>query len=321
MPTNVEVPALGESVREAVLIKWHKNDGDAVEANEPICELETDKANVDVPAPAAGVLRRAKNEGDTVAVGDTIARIDEGGAGAGNAKPGAAKTAATGATGPVEKPPMASAVAQPAAPPAQKPEDFRPSVRKMVDEKKVNPADLKGTGPRGMVTKEDATRAAGGGSADDIADDASRAGAPSLPAQMRQVVHAPGTEGDGTKRVPMTKIRKKIAERLVQAQQTAAILTTFNEIDMSAIIELRTKFKERFEKQYGVGLGFMSFFAKAVVLALKEFPRVNAEIDGDDVVYHNYVNLGIAVSTERGLAVPVLHGVDQMTFATKIGRA
>jgi 2-oxoglutarate dehydrogenase E2 component (dihydrolipoamide succinyltransferase) len=168
-----------------------------------------------------------------------------------------------------------------------------------------------------MVTKEDAVRAAGGGGpvADDVADDAPR-GAPSIPSEMRHVAQAPGTEGDGTKRVPMTKIRKKIAERLVQAQQTAAILTTFNEVDLSAIIEIRNKYKEKFEKLHGVGLGFMSFFAKAVVLALKEFPRVNAEIDGDDVVYHNYVNLGIAVSTERGLAVPVLRNVDQMSFAT-----
>jgi 2-oxoglutarate dehydrogenase E2 component (dihydrolipoamide succinyltransferase) len=328
MPTNVEVPTLGESVREAVLIKWHKGDGDSVDANEPICELETDKANVDVPAPSAGVLRRAKNEGDTVAVGETIARIDEGAAGAGNAKPAASKTAAAGATtapggagygGQVAtsaKPQAAPITAPPgAASASSRPEDFRPSVRKMVDEKKVNPADLKGTGPRGMVTKEDAVRAAGGRGADDIADD-STPPAPSLPSQMRQVTQAPGAEGDGTKRVPMTKIRKKIAERLVQAQQTAAILTTFNEVDMSAIFELRTKFKEKFEKTHGVGLGFMSFFAKAVVLGLREFPRVNAEIEGDDVVYHNYVNLGIAVSTERGLAVPVLRNVDQMSFAT-----
>src|SRR5688572_22527493 len=237
MPTNVEVPALGESVREAVLIKWHKNDGDAVEASEPIAELETDKANVDIPAPAAGVLRRAKNEGDTVAVGDTIARIDEGGAG--NAKPAAAKAApaaagaATSTTSPggagyggqvaTSAKPQAVAVAPVSAPPggsgpSSKPEDFRPSVRKMVDEQRVDPADLKGTGPRGMITKEDAVRASSGpsgGSADDIANDAARGGGgtTSLPAQMRQIVHAPGTEGDGTKRVPMTKLRKKIAER------------------------------------------------------------------------------------------------------------
>src|SRR5688572_5224742 len=328
MPTNVEVPALGESVREAVLIKWHKNDGDAVAAQDPICELETDKANVDVPAPAAGVLRRAKSEGDTVAVGETIARIDEAGAGAGNAKPAASKTAASGATtapggagyggqvATAAKPQAApSPVTAPPAAASTKPEDFRPSVRRMVDEKQVNPADLKGTGPRGMVTKEDAVRAAGGPGRDDVADDAPRT-APSIPSEMRHVAQAPGAEGDGTKRVPMTKIRKKIAERLVQAQQTAAILTTFNEVDMSAIYALRAKYKEKFEKAHGVGLGFMSFFARACVIALREFPRVNAELDGDDIVYHDYVNLGIAVSTDRGLAVPVLRNVERMSFAT-----
>ena len=288
MPTNVDVPALGESVREAVLIKWHKNDGDTVDAAEPIAELETDKANVDVPAPAAGVLKRVKKEGDTVAIGETIARIDENG-----------KASAKKATPPT---------AQSASSKESKPEDLRPSVRRIVEEKQLDPRDIKGTGPRGQITKEDATR------------QAEPKPAPPMPAPAP----APASQEridfgkDGIARVPMSKIRKKIAERLVEAQQTAAILTTFNEADMSAIIELRTKFKEKFEKTYGVGLGFMSFFARAVAIALREFPRVNGQIDaekGDTIIYHNYVNLGIAVSTDRGLAVPVLRHVEQMSFA------
>jgi 2-oxoglutarate dehydrogenase E2 component (dihydrolipoamide succinyltransferase) len=331
MPTNVDVPPLGESVREAVLIKWHKQDGDVVADQEPVAELETDKANVDVPAPAAGVLRRVKNEGDTVAIGDTIARIDEGGAG--NAKPQAAKPAAAAAGNGGKTPApggagyggQVAAPTKPSSPPATtnrssttSTEDFRPSVRRIVEENKLNPADLKGTGPGGKVTKEDATRAVAAGSsrADEIrADETRPLVAPPLPASSQQVPAAAGFDGDGIKRVPMTKIRKKIAERLVQAQQTAAILTTFNEVDMTAIFEIRSKYKEKFEKLHGVGLGFMSFFARAVVLALREFPRVNAQIEGDDVVYHNHVNLGIAVSTERGLAVPVLRNVERMGFA------
>jgi len=326
MPTNVDVPSLGESVREAVLIKWHKNEGDAVAEQEPIAELETDKANVDVPAPAAGVLRRVKNEGDTVAIGDTIARIDEGGAG-GNAKPAAAAQAASAKPAPV-KSPSAAAPAPPApqssAPVAKPTDDLRPSVRRIVEENKLNPADLKGTGPGGKVIKEDAARLAASGpsaaaapapapapsKADEIHQDESRTLAIS-PSSAPAIIDS----GDGIKRVPMTKIRKKIAERLVQAQQTAAILTTFNEVDMQAIFDIRAKHKERFEKLHGVGLGFMSFFARAVVLALREFPRVNAQLDGDDIVYHNFVNLGIAVSTERGLAVPVLRNVERLSFA------
>jgi 2-oxoglutarate dehydrogenase E2 component (dihydrolipoamide succinyltransferase) len=316
MPTNVDVPPLGESVREAVLIKWHKNDGDTVTDQEPVAELETDKANVDVPAPVAGVLRRVKNEGDTVAIGDTIARIDEGGSG--NAKPAAPAKSATPTAAPAK--PASAPVTAPAASNQQSTtkgtDDLRPSVRRIVEENKLNPADLKGTGPGGKVTKEDATRLAESGtsSADEIREDETRALAPS-PVPAIVTARGAAADGDGIKRVPMTKIRKKIAERLVQAQQTAAILTTFNEVDMQAIFDIRAKYKEKFEKLHGVGLGFMSFFARAVVLALREFPRVNGQIDGDDVIYHDHVNLGIAVSTDRGLAVPVLRNVERLGFA------
>ena len=301
MATNVDVPALGESVREAVLVKWHKNDGDAVAAAEPIAELETDKANVDVPAPAAGVLKRVKKEGDTVAIGETIARIEEGAGG--NAKGAPSKSSAPATTTPRHS--AAPPRVEPKAPTPSKPEDLRPSVRRIIEEKQLDPAEIKGTGPGGKITKEDAAAAK-----------PQAATAPAVaPTPSRALEEIGEFDGDGTKRVPMSKIRKKIAERLVQAQQTAAILTTFNEVDMSAIIELRGKFKEKFEKTWGVSLGFMSFFARACVLALREFPRVNAEIDGNDIIYHNYVNLGIAVSTDRGLAVPVLRHVEQMGFA------
>ncbi|HYO10880.1 MAG TPA: 2-oxoglutarate dehydrogenase complex dihydrolipoyllysine-residue succinyltransferase [Tepidisphaeraceae bacterium] len=345
MPTNVDVPALGESVREAVLIKWHKNDGDAVAAADPIAELETDKANVDVPAPSAGVFKRGVKEGETVAVGATIGQIyakgeagaPSNGAGAGGAATAkAAAPAAPAATKPqASTAPAAGGGGGSGSSGGVKPEDFRPSVRRIVEEKQINPNHLQGTGPGGMVTKEDALRAAGTAGVN-AADQAQReataaeapspagkaspaAAAPTAPPPPSGISKAMGEIGDfgpdGTKRVPMSKIRKKIAERLVEAQQTAAILTTFNEVDMTAIMDMRAKFKERFEKTYGVGLGFMSFFARAVVLALREFPRVNAQIDGDNILYHNYVHLGIAVSTERGLAVPVLRHVEQMGFA------
>ena len=351
MPTNVDVPALGESVREAVLIKWHKNDGDPVAVAEPIAELETDKANVDVPSPVGGIFKRAVTEGQTVSVGATIGQIYASGeTGApGNGTGGGAKPAtgpaASAATKPAPAPaPAATSGGGTGAPPATpqprgevRPEDLRPSVRRLVEENKLNPNDLKGTGRGGQVTKEDVVNQLGAArvnQADQAQREARAADAPAGAGGKPQQAAAPAAsplpasaptkalaeigqfDPDGTKRVPMTKIRKKIAERLVQAQQTAAILTTFNEVDMSAVMDMRAKFKERFEKIHGVGLGFMSFFARACVLALREFPRVNAQIDGDDVIYHDHVNLGIAVSTERGLAVPVLRHVERMGFAT-----
>jgi 2-oxoglutarate dehydrogenase E2 component (dihydrolipoamide succinyltransferase) len=300
MATNVDIPALGESVREAVLIKWHKSDGDTVAVAEPLAELETDKANVDVPAPAAGVLRRVKKEGDTVAIGETIARIEEGsGSPAGKTTPARGSPAAPPR---VEQPPPEKK--------ATKPEDLRPSVRRIVEENKLDAASIKGTGPGGKITKEDAQGAVGAGALEPKASAPASAKPQPAGAAKEEIPFGP----DGIARVAMTKIRKKIAQRLVEAQQNAAILTTFNEADMSAIIDLRARFKEKFEKAHGVGLGFMSFVARAAALALREYPRVNAEIDGDDIIYHNYVNLGIAVSTDRGLAVPVLRHVEAMSF-------
>jgi 2-oxoglutarate dehydrogenase E2 component (dihydrolipoamide succinyltransferase) len=261
MATDVVIPALGESVTDAVLLKWHKQDGESIRADEPLCELETEKANVDVPSPAAGILKRTVIEGTKVKIGQTIATID--------VVPGAAPA----------KPPMSSAAAPPKSPP---------------------PAASPAPPPPPKVPSKELKE-------EPVGDTSAAAAAP--------LIAPPAAPKDGTRREPMSKIRKKIAERLVQAQHTAAILTTFNEVDLHNIIDLRTRYKEKFEKQYGVGLGFMSFFAKACVVALKEYPKVNGQIDGDDIVFHDYVHLGIAVSTDRGLAVPVLRNAQAMSFA------
>ncbi|HZN67775.1 MAG TPA: 2-oxoglutarate dehydrogenase complex dihydrolipoyllysine-residue succinyltransferase [Tepidisphaeraceae bacterium] len=382
MSTNVEIPSLGESVSEAVLLRWIKNDGDVVSAGDPLAELETDKANVDLPAPVAGVVRHVKEAGETVQIGETVARIDAAPAGGapapspgGNASKPAAAPAKGGSSSPPPLPP-----AQPqttpakdtgtsafvpsggghAAPPASKtpaapnkspvrPDEMSPAVRRIVEENKLDPAAIPASGPGGRLTKEDvqkyldsrsgakAPAPAGRQTDDDDTDDADGNGAPAprrtggqfaaappashpapaaVPASAASKAPGP-TEFDasGVKRVPMSKIRKKIAERLVQAQQTAAILTTFNEVDLFNLQEIRGRHKERFEKTHGIGLGLMSFFCRAVVLGLKEFPRLNAFIDGEDIVYHNHVHLGIAVSTDRGLAVPVMRHAEQMSFA------
>jgi 2-oxoglutarate dehydrogenase E2 component (dihydrolipoamide succinyltransferase) len=310
MPTNVDIPVLGESVREAVLLKWHKSDGDTVAKDEPLVELETDKANVDVPSPAAGIIRRTKEEGATVKIGETIARIEES-SGDNSAAP---KTVAVE----IPKPAVSE--------PAPSSEDLSPAVRRLVDENKLNPALIPATGPNGRLIKEDVLKHLEqlGGT---VAPPAPVPAAPSKPpakvptesAVIPPTQNPPSTamafDAEGIHRAPMSKMRASIARRLVEAQQTAAILTTFNEVDLSDVIALRAKYKETFEKTHGVGLGFMSFFARAVVLGLREFSRVNAFIDGNDVVYHKYVHLGIAVSTDRGLAVPVLRNVQNMSFA------
>jgi 2-oxoglutarate dehydrogenase E2 component (dihydrolipoamide succinyltransferase) len=324
MPTNIDIPPLGESVTQAVLLEWLKGDGEYVAVDDPIYELETDKANVPVGAPVAGILRQAKKAGDTVKVGETIARIEEAAAGA--AKEATVQKAA--ATVPAKS--TLAAPPTPAKSQAQTTEDLRPSVRRLVEENRLDASSIPGTGPGGRIIKEDVLKKLDGGAGEketsggngkSVSATPSRTAPPPVastkPSAPRPM--ADTGEGDfdakGVKRVAMTKIRKRIAERLVAAQQNAAILTTFNEVDMSAVMALRAKYKERFQEVYGVSLGFMSFFARAVVMALREFPRVNAFLDGDDVIYHNYVNLGIAVSTERGLTVPVLGHVESMSFA------
>jgi 2-oxoglutarate dehydrogenase E2 component (dihydrolipoamide succinyltransferase) len=331
MAIQVEVPSLGESVTQAILIKWHKNDGDTVRLDEPVCELETDKANVDIPAPAAGVIRRIKGEGETVRVGEAIARIDPAGVGAAAApaapvKSAAAAAAAASSTAPAE--PVTGAA---------KLEDLSPATRRIVEENKLDPSTIPGTGRGGRLTKEDVQAYLDGRPQQAGQGNGERTAAPSAPPaappparhEPPAAVTAPSPktapqpaaaaamhfDAHGERRAPMSKIRRRIAETLVKAQQTAAILTTFNEVDLQAVMDIRAKFKGDFEKAHGVGLGFMSFFAKAVVKALQDYPHVNAFIEGENFVYHQHVHLGIAVSTDRGLAVPVLKHAENMSFA------
>jgi len=297
MATQVEVPSLGESIKEAVLLKWHKSDGERVATDDPICELETDKTNVDIRASIAGILHPSKGEGVTVAVGEIIASIDEAGA----AAPAPAKAA-------------------PVAPPAKaagSPSDLSPAVRALVMENKLDPKSIPATGPGGRLTKEDVDKFLAKKPA--AAPAPSPKPAPPVPekrpapaAAVAPIIFDPG----GTKREPMSKMRKRIAQNLVEAQHNTATLTTFNEIDLTAVMDLRARYKERFQEVHGIGLGFMSFFVRATTVALREFPRVNSFIEGDDLVYHDYVHMGIAVSTDRGLAVPVLRNVQDLSFAT-----
>ena len=286
MAKEIRVPALGESVTEATIAKWFKNVGDAVKADEPMVELETDKVTVEVPAPASGKLTSiAAAAGTTVNVGALLGAIEEGAAGAA-AKPAAAAPAAA---------PAPAKIAEPAKTEAP----LSPAVRKIVTENKLDPATIPATGRDGRLTKGDV-----------IEQLAKPAPIPvSLPA-------AAPTPSGGEERVKMSRLRLTIARRLKEAQNTAAMLTTFNEVDMSAVMTLRNSFKDVFEKKHGVKLGFMSFFAKAVIQALKDVPAVNAEIDGEDLVYKNYYHLGIAVGTEKGLVVPVVRDADRMSFAT-----
>ncbi len=317
MATQIEVPSLGESVKQAILVAWHKKDGEQVATDEPICELETDKANVDVPAKTSGILHHLKEAGETVNVGEAIARIDE--------RPAAARSGTDASVATASAVQKSAAVAGSTQAPHG--EDYSPAVRRLIEEHHLNPKTIPATGPGGRLTKEDVEtfikRQEGNGKGQQQAPAAQQVQA--QPAPVRAAPPAPPSsstgpagitfDGSGIHRAPMSKIRRRIAETLVQAQQTAAILTTFNEVDLTEVINLRTKFKDQFEKTYGVSLGFMSFFARAVVLAVKDAPRVNAFIEGNDIVYHNYVNLGIAVSTDRGLAVPVLRNVQDMSFA------
>ncbi|HEX8340184.1 MAG TPA: 2-oxoglutarate dehydrogenase complex dihydrolipoyllysine-residue succinyltransferase [Tepidisphaeraceae bacterium] len=329
MPTSVPVPNLGDSVTQATLLRWHKSDGDVVTLDEPICELETDKANADVTATAAGVFTRAPGvePGTVVNVGQALGSVDA------DATP-TAKSPATKAPAPTAeaaRPAMAADGATAPTPTPREPsasaghveaggraDDLSPAVRRMIEEHKLDPTKIPATGPGGRLTKDDVikfTEAASPNSpsarkAVDV-ETGEAAVAKSLPAAAPLAQQAVA----GVTRTPMSKLRKRIAENLVRAQQTAAILTTFNEVDLSAVMAIRGKYKEKFEKSHGVGLGFMSFFAKAACAALKTFPRVNGQLEGDDVVTFDTVNLGIAVSTERGLAVPVLRGADKMSFA------
>jgi 2-oxoglutarate dehydrogenase E2 component (dihydrolipoamide succinyltransferase) len=301
MSIEVKVPTLGESVSEATVGQWLKKPGEAVALDEPIVSLETDKVAVEVPAPAAGVLGAlVANEGDTVNVGALLALIEDSVAAAGAQAP-APRTEA-----PV--PPASASEAPAAAPAAAPPGDaaaLSPAVRRAVLEYGIDPSTVKGTGKDGRLTKEDVMAAA-------AAKQASPAPAISAPAAAPA---AAVSGGRNEERVKMTRLRQTIAKRLKSAQETAALLTTFNDVDMTAVMEARAKYKDVFEKKHGVKLGLMSFFAKASVLALKDIPAVNAQMQGDEIVYFDYVDISVAVSAPNGLVVPVVRDVDKMSFA------
>src|SRR5712691_3034083 len=291
---EIRVPTLGESVTEATIGKWFKKPGDPVAVDEPLVELETDKVTIEVPAPAAGVLGEiAAKDGETVAVGALLGQIKEG--------VGAPSATAT-----------APAVEKPAAPaPAKSPTPdlpLAPSVRKLAAESGMDAATVPGSGKAGRVTKGDMMAAI-----------ERAASAPTPVAQPAAAIHvrapSPADDASREERVKMTRLRTTIARRLKEAQNTAAMLTTFNEVDMSAVMELRNRYKDLFERKHGAKLGFMGFFVRACVQALKEIPAVNAEIDGADIVYKNYYHIGVAVGTDKGLVVPVVRECDKKSLA------
>ncbi len=356
MAVNVEIPEVGESVTEVILVEWLKSDGDYVQKDEPICVLETDKADIELPAPASGALSRISKEGETIEVGGNVATIDD------NAEKSTAKKSAVkeapkpeAKQEPKQKEEGMSSQKQEASGQTKAPEQPReqtqletkdngkkaavaepelsPAVRRIVEEFELDPSEINGSGKDGRLTKEDVMRyvkegVSGRSKPEGKEKDSVSKEKPTSPKPVEnksddKPVASPESvdEGaiqfdqDGTKRVALTKIRKKIAERLVKAQQTAALLTTFNEIDMKALLDLRKKYKESFENKHGVGLGMMSFFARACVYALEECPRMNAFLDDDEIVYHQNINMGIAVSTDRGLVVPVVHNTNEMSLA------
>ncbi|WP_111496376.1 MULTISPECIES: 2-oxoglutarate dehydrogenase complex dihydrolipoyllysine-residue succinyltransferase [Marinobacter] len=294
MSTEIKAPVFPESVAEGTVATWHKQPGEAVERDELIVDIETDKVVLEVVAPADGVIEEiVKGEGDTVESGEVVGKFKEGAAGsAPAAKPAEEESKAEA--------PKAEAESKPAGGEAI----LSPAARKLADENGVDPNAVQGTGKDGRVTKEDVQKHIDSGSKPAAAPAATAAPAADV---------APGERPE--KRVPMTRLRASIAKRLVNAQQSAAMLTTFNEVNMKPVMELRKQYKETFEKRHGVKLGFMSFFAKAATEALKRFPAVNASIDGNDMVYHGYQDIGVAVSTDRGLVVPVVRDVDGLGLA------
>jgi 2-oxoglutarate dehydrogenase E2 component (dihydrolipoamide succinyltransferase) len=308
MTIEVRVPQLPESVADATIVSWHKKPGDAVARDENLVDLETDKVVLEVPAPAAGVLKEIKlNDGTTVTSGQLLAVIEAGATAVPGASAPAIMAASGGAATPGNAVTASSAVT--AATDAAKPDaaaaKLSPAAKRVVEENKVDPKAVAGSGRDGRVSKSDVVNYLS-------AKDAAPAPASKAPAGTP----VPGVRGArAEQRVPMTRLRARIAERMVQAQATQALLTSFNEVDLKAVNELRARYKDQFEKQHGVKLGFMSFFAKACVEALKKFPAVNASVDGNDIVYHEYFDIGVAVSTDRGLIVPVLRDADLQTFA------
>ena len=292
MSIEIKVPPLPESVSDATLVGWHRKAGDTVARDENLVDLETDKVVLEVPAPAAGVLQQIKvQDGATVVAGDVLAILEEG-EGEASAEP--------------EAPAEETKKAEPAKESGRAPKTS-PAVRRLLEEHDLDDTMVVGTGKDGRITKGDVL--------DFLKSDDSNNVTPGDPTPAVADDSAAATSERTEQRVPMTRLRARIAERLIEAQQTAAMLTTFNEVDLTEVMALRSRYKESFEKEHGVKLGFMSFFAKASVEALKKFPVVNASVEGTDIIYHNYYDIGIAVSTERGLMVPVIRDVDRMSFA------
>ncbi len=363
MAFEVVVPEMGESISEVVLLEWLKAGGEYVEKGEPICVLETDKANVDLPALEAGLLQPLKEVDAAISVGEVIARIEAGPPPAGSAEPAAAAAPAADSAPPAapapetpqETPPPAPAEPAPEAPAVNvKPSALSPAVRRLVQESGVDPSRIEGTGRGGRLIKQDvldflkAREAEGDGEPAEVeeapgsAPEAASAPAPpaapetapapreAAPAPTRKAepspapaptpqapapAPAPAPPAAGERREPMSRIRKRIAERLTEAQRVAAMLTTFNEVDLTEVMALRARHKERFQAKHGVSLGLMSFYSRATVIGLREIPALNARIEGDEIVYQEFVNLGIAVSTERGLLVPVVRGAEGLSMA------
>jgi 2-oxoglutarate dehydrogenase E2 component (dihydrolipoamide succinyltransferase) len=306
MATEIRVPTLGESVSEATVGTWFKKVGDTVKADEPLLELETDKVTVEVPSPAAGVLTEiVAANGETVGLGALLGQIAAGAAGAATAAPAAkpAEAAPAKAAEPAAPAPVAAAASASAAATSMPP---APAAAKIAADNNISTADIDGSGKRGQVLKGDVIAAVAKGIS-------APAATPAAPAAPRPVSSA--DDASREERVKMTRLRQTIARRLKDAQNTAAMLTTYNEVDMKAVMDLRNRYKDVFEKKHGVKLGFMGFFTKAVTHALKELPAVNAEIDGTDIIYKNYCHVGVAVGTDKGLVVPVVRNADQMSIA------
>lgn len=313
MSVQVEIPSMGESVNEVILLEWLKGDGERVEQDEPLCVLETDKANVDLPSPASGALKHLQPIETTLAIGAIVAEIAEIAEGEEPAAPAPAPQPSASSVEPSKPEPVLS-----------------PAVRRLVEEHELDPAAIEGTGKDGRLTKKDVlvhlealsapAEPAPPPTPEPTPPPPPEPAPPPTPASPpppppEPAPPPPPAGPDPIRREPMSRLRQRIAEHLVAAQHNAAMLTTFNEIDMSAVMQLRAKYKERFAQVHGASLGLMSFFSRATVLALGEFPAINAQIDGTHIVYHDFVNLGIAVSTERGLVVPVLRRADQMSIA------
>lgn len=313
MAVDVKVPAVGESVQEAMIHKWHKTAGEFVRRDDVLMEIETDKATVEVTAEVEGVLEILRNEGDTVGIGEVVARIDT--SKSAGATPPAPAAKPQAATPPPPAKPATPAAAEPSATTGSASIDtLSPAVRRMVEEHRIDPATISGTGKDGRLTKGDVIQQLEKG----VASAPSKAPqAPAAP-DIKPPVTKSKTSTNGARmerREPMSMLRRRIAERLVQAQSTAAILTTFNEVDMSAVMNLRKQYKDAFKEKHGVGLGFMSFFVKAAIDALKSSPAINGWIEGNEIVYHDYYDIGVAVSGDRGLVVPVIRDADQMDMA------